>query len=422
MEKFNTQTSPESTATLRAKIVVDKMEAQGIDLASLSEEGAIKLLSDPENNKKFRFPGVTNEDVIAKLRLMGYIKPVEQPKEKPAPVETVVVSNRVQLKGISEVEDEDLREMLEQNHFFEELAGNIFKNDQDLETVYAQAMALEKGNSMETREYYLAFAGLVKGGVAEIESDLESLAVRLRSFKEKLAALPPQEAARVEKMKKVATIVERAIIHAVTTVAWYGEGISIESTSQFDDVKRGVDGVLQIRRESDDDTFLALGIDATFRGLLSEEYKIKFSGILESIYKGYKTRIKYFKNHQGELMEEFAAPKVVLYFDNKDVKSLVNLVKNSGDAEAIKEFKANPQRVATMNQILVQCQILGEFAKECNNSISAQYDEFIDAINRLGKKDPEIQAMIDASKENEVTHHMRHLVKEFKLLHYQQAA
>jgi hypothetical protein len=217
-------------------------------------------------------------------------------------------------------------------------------------------------------------------------------------------------------MKKVATIVERAIIYAVTTVGWYGEGISIEQTSQFDDVKRGVDGVLQIRREGDQDTFLALGIDATYRGLLSKEYRNKFSNLLESIWKNQKTRIKYFKNHQGQLMEEFAAPKIVLYFDNKDVKNLVNLVKNSGDAEAIKEFKNDPQKITVMNQILVQCEIMTEFAQEYNNSISDKYDEFIDAIHRLGKKDPEIQAMIDGSHENEVTHHMRYLVTEFKKL------
>jgi hypothetical protein len=75
-----------------------------------------------------------------------------------------MISNRRQLQGITEVDDEEIRQMLEENKFYEELAGNIFKNENDLDAVYEQAVALEKDHSMETPEYYKAFAGLVKGG------------------------------------------------------------------------------------------------------------------------------------------------------------------------------------------------------------------------------------------------------------------
>ncbi len=416
MEKYNEQFSitPE-TSSSREMVIIKNLKEKNADLDTLSEEAVRSLLSKNKKMEKFE---LDPNDVIAEMKDLGYFKEsvVEEVKKETGPVEPVVISNRVQLKRVSEFDNEKYDELLEQNHFFEELAGNIFKNEHDLQEVYDQTLALEKDHSMETPEYYMAFAGLVRGGAVEVKEDLEELAVKLKLFKDELDALPSEDAARAEKMKKVATIVERAIIYAVTTVGWYGEGISIEQASNFDDVKRGVDGVLQIRREGDKDTFLALGIDATYRGLLSKEYRNKFSKLLESIWKNQKTKIKYFKNHQGELMKEFDAPKIVLYFDNKDVKNLINLVKNSNDPEAIKKFKNNPQKITTMNQILVQCQILSEFAKEYKNNISDKYDEFIEAIHRLGKKDPEIQAMIDSSHENDVTHHMRYLVKEFKKL------
>ncbi len=415
MEKFTPQPKSIEIPTSREGIVIKKivqhLEESGIDIETLSKEGAYELAS----SKKFKFPGTTPEGVVSAIEGMGYLKPVPVPVEavKAVPVEPEIIGNYKKLQGIVAVEDEEILEVLEQNKFYEELSNNIFKNN-DLEAVHDLATSLEKNHPAETPEYYSQFASLVKRGQEEIDEDLQSLALRQESFRKKMESLPEAEAKKAEKMKKIATIVECAIAYAVTTVGWYGDNASIEQTSKFDDHKRSVDGVFQIREAEDQNAFLALGVDATFRGLLSKEYKDKFAALLKNIDSGYKTKIKYFKNHQGEMMKEFAVPKIVLYFDSADIKSLVSMVKNSGDAEAVKEFKKSPQRVAVMSQILVSCEVLGDFSDECGNNISEKYNEFVDAVHRLGEKDPEIQEIIDAAHETEVSKHMRYLIAEYK--------
>ncbi|MES2224698.1 MAG: hypothetical protein V4478_01790 [Patescibacteria group bacterium] len=415
MEKFTPQPKSIEIPTSREGIVIKKivqhLEENGIDIETLSRESAYELAS----SKKFKFPGTTPEGVVSAIEGMGYLKPAPVSVEavKAAPVKPELISNLRKLQGVVAIEDEEILEVLEQNKFYEELSSNIFKNN-DLEAVHDLATSLEKNHPAETPEYYSQFASLVKRGQEEIDEDLQSLALRQESFRKKMESLPEAEAKKAEKMKKIATIVECAIAYAVTTVGWYGDNASIEQTSKFDDHKRSVDGVFQIREAEDQNAFLALGVDATFRGLLSKEYKDKFAALLKNIDSGYKTKIKYFKNHQGEMMKEFAVPKIVLYFDSADIKSLVSMVKNSNDAEAVKEFKKSPQKVAVMSQILVSCEVLRDFSDECGNNISEKYNEFVDAVHRLGEKDPEIQEIIDSAHETEVSKHMRYLISEYK--------
>ena len=55
---------------------------------------------------------------------------------------------------------------------------------------------------------------------------------------------------------------------------------------------------------------MGLGIDVTYRGLLSESYTDKFHALLGSIKNGYKTKIKYFKNH----ITKYKISKFVNYY------------------------------------------------------------------------------------------------------------
>jgi hypothetical protein len=301
MPNFDLPPSPIEIPSSREGLIIKKLSQNGININTLSEDQARSELSD----KKYKFPGVTPESVVAEMKRMGLLRApvVKKEEEKNIASEPEMISNFKKLQGIIEVDDEDIKQMLIENKFSEELANNIFKNDKDLDDVYDQAIALEKNYPVEGKDYYEGFVDLVDGGLKEIENDLQSLADRQQLFKSKIDTLPVGETKKSEKMKKIATIVECGIAHAVTNLKWYGDNVSIEPVCQFDDIKRGVDGVLQISEQAEEEeiqnAFLALGVDATYRGLLSQEYKEKFAKLLNSIAKGFKTKIKYFKNHQG---------------------------------------------------------------------------------------------------------------------------
>ena len=202
----------------------------------------------------------------------------------------------------------------------------------------------------------------------------------------------------------------------MTEAEWYGKNLRVSPANKFNDIKRGVDKVLEVSRITTEDQYLGLGIDVTYNGLMSEKYRDKFERLLETIRLGQKTKLKYFKNQKGELMSEFVVPKIVLHFDGNDVKELAHFVKHL-DEPGVKETFANSQmKISVLNQVLVQCQLLADFAKECGNSIEGKYREIVSAISELGQKNPDIQSALESHAIDETTKRLTYVLSKFKEL------
>jgi len=147
---------------------------------------------------------------------------------------------------------------------------------------------------------------------------------------------------------------------------------------------------------------------------LSEQYKTKLFGLLKNIQENKKTRIKYFKNHKNEMMREFSAPKIILFFDMNDVKEMLHLIKNIDNPKVVEAFKNSPQKFAVMNQMIIQCEALAQFAEESKNDIFRKYTEIVSSIKELAWKNPDIKHILDARHEDDVSKHMKYLIEEFK--------
>jgi hypothetical protein len=357
-------------------------------------------------------PGINVSEVVSELKKAGALqKPLVGKKEKPV---EFIETKYITLEGTKSANlGEDQLKLLEANLLMEELEReNVFKNPDELQAVYDRAIEMQLGR-IESEEYYYEFsdAGLIKGGREEVAADLRSLAEVKKAFEAK-DTKTKEEKERLEEAKKIATITESALAHGVTKHLWYGENVSIEQVSEFDDVKRGVDSVLEIRKEDDESNFMALGIDVTFRGLHSEQFKQKFFRLLSSIRDGHKTKIKYFKNHKQEPMKEFPVPKMVLYFSVGDVKDMVDILKDKD-----LDQKEGQQKINVLNQIVRSCSILADFAEESQNNIFRRYVAVINSLKEQGWENPHIQEILDnADEESEVTKHLEELVEEFKLL------
>lgn len=416
-EGGNEQLVSASKEAIVVKNLKKFIESGGLDIESLGDEEAVRKIL--EEKKRLLLPGVTIDGVIAELKNTGVIKPIQVTPVAPVKKVEYIPTEFQKLDGPKMVEDEELRRTLEENNFFLELEKDVFKNEKDLDALFDQALSLGKEHSgeMEPEAYYYEFAeaGLIKGGAEEVKKDLESLGERKNQFKQKNESASGGKATSLEKNKKIATIVERAVAYGVTELGWYGDNVSIEPTSQFDDVKRGVDEVLEIRKESDESSFMGLGIDVTYRGLLGEKYKEKLFTLLQSIEDGHKTKIKYFKNHAGDKMREFSVPKIILFFNVEDVKEMARMVKHAGDAGTQEEFKNSPQKIAVMNQIMIQCELLANFAEESRNGIFKKYTEIVSSIKELAWNNPDIKAMLEARHEDEATVHMKYLIEQFRM-------
>lgn len=405
------KTKEEIVAQKFKNIWEQKVEFETLDRTEATVRGLL------EKKMKTFIPGTDIEGVVAELKKSGFIVPEQKKKLEPESEIFLETKYKKIEGGLKVVEDENLKKQIEENKFFESLKEGVFKNEAELEQTYEKSLTLGKNKfeQEETDEYYNQFVKLVKGGEVEIQEDLKSLRELKELFEKNTLQLDKGKAHKIEQAKKVATIVERAIVHSVSNpdIQWYGEDVSIESVSQFDDVKRGVDDVFQVRKE-EVDSFLGLGIDVTYRGLLSEQYRQKLFTLLKSIKDGYTTKIKYFKNHQGECMREFSVPKIILFFDTNDVKELVHMVKNVDNPEIIKTYKHSSMKFKMLNQILIQCELFAEFAEQCQNPIFRKYQEIVATIKQLSWKNPEIKKILDARHEDEVSKHMRYLINEFK--------
>ncbi len=406
--------SADSAEAMFAQKFKQDVEANKIDISSLHNDEAVKdALARFKRHPKFS--NVSLDGIVAELKKIGVIKPLVPEKKikvKKEPEHIGIKLAEIKLTAVQI--DEKMKENLFRLVKETEQAG-VFKNDSEFEVIYAKALGLEKKKTSESGEYYYEFAraGLIKGGEEETKEDIRLLEERKLDFKNK----EPVDATEKEaflKAKKIATITERALAYGVSELGWYGEKISIEPASEFDDVKRGVDEVLEIQKADEDSSFMALGIDVTYRGLYSENFKEKLFTLLESIQDGYKTKVKYFKDHQGKMMREFSVPKIILYFDINDVKKIVYMIKNMDDPKIKEEFRNNPKKFDIMNQIIHQCDMLAAFAEDAKNDIFRKYIEIRSSITELSWSNPEIAEMLSRDGNDAVSQHIAKLIQEFK--------
>ena len=408
-------------ANSKEALVFNKLQTKLI-----AENKPLKMLEEDARTllNRIKIPGVNMDIVIAAMKKAGHILP-------PPPVVTNIVVPKLSgfkenkdevivAQAKSRLEDEQKRKELRQQKLLEEensvneLEKDIFKSSRDLDLVYVQSLAMNNLSSREKPEYYHQFDNIVVGGRAQVEKDIKDLLDREVDFKQKQLNLDPKYAATVEKNAKVATIVEQGLAYAVSDLGWYGENVKISPASRFDDVKRGVDDVLEISRKNETDRYLGLGIDVTYNGLLSEKYRDKFERLLESIRLGQKTKIKYFKNAKGQPMREFAIPKIVLHFDGVDVKEIAHFVKHATDTAVKEKFVNSDMKISVLNQIMAQCEILADFANSCGNSIAVEYKGIVDSINEFAAKNKEIKKILENKDNDETVKRLQYFVSKFK--------
>lgn len=339
--------------------------------------------------------------VIKILRENGIILPVPAvPKEKKKTKEPEVIKIETPKIGTNLIQDETLQ-------------GNVLAARKTTEREIEKKEIIIEGDvsslynkTPEPEEYYYEFSKYYSR--QEIEKDMSDLEEREAEFK-------TRENPENVKSQEIATMTEVALEHAVSRLKWYGDNVKIQPTSKFDDVKRRVDGVLEILDKDKGSNFMGLGIDVTYRGLSSEQFKKKFFTLLQGVQENRKTKVKYFKRHDGKMMKEFAVPKVILSLDFGDVKNMAYYLKNIKNPNITKEFKNSSLKFEIMNQIIKQCDILNKYAKKCENNISEEYAGVRNSIDKLAENNIEIKTMLGVIHDDPVSKHLADLVKEFEL-------
>ena len=364
------------------------------------------FLTENRSTKQF-IEGASLDEIIDELRKSGLITEsiIEKTIEEPKHIET----EYQKLNGLTESE------------------SNLGEKDlgRNIETSKSNSFSKEKvkdlGNLYEDREtseweYYYEFvvAGLIS------EEDAKKDYQKIQEVKSRFNQgenLDEKDKERLEFAKQIAVITEKGIESLVGKIKIFGENIKMKMSSEFTDILRGVDSVIEITKDDGDMDFIGIATDVTFRRIEDIAFKDKFFSVLKQIKKNWKTKVKYEKNSKGELMKEFVVPKILLHFNMDDVRLCVDVLDKStykNDDELREEFKDVEQKTQFLQQIIFQCKLLSKYAEENKNSIFRQYDTVLNSITELSWKNPEIKEALAGNVDEKMKNILNELIVDFE--------
>jgi hypothetical protein len=390
------------------------IEPQELDFVLYNNEETINKLEEilmADLKFKRKCPGILEE-----IKKSGILQ--EPPKEEK--IKEVIIPEHIPVRteestlSISEAEKTNLaKETITANVNFSELReANIAGNRKRVEAVYEDFASHET----ESLEYYLQFAEITKGGVEKVNSDFNSLVKRKEFLESQNDDLNEKDKNRIEHAKKMATITEKGIDYSISNLDWYGSKVNMKQTSEFSDVKRSVDNLLEITKEDEEKDFVGIATDVTFRRIEEKEFDGKFFKLLENIKDGYKTKVKYEKDSEGNLMREFAVPKVLLHFEYSDIGMFMDILEKSKtetNENLKKDYGQSPQKIKYLQQIIHQCKILSDFARRHENNIFRRYNAIINSITELSWENEDIKLALETSSENKVSQKLTELIATF---------
>lgn len=208
-----------------------------------------------------------------------------------------------------------------------------------------------------------------------------------------------REIERIKKLPEFRDQHERALIVAGIFYKegeqsnWLGDETNVILTSEFDDIKRGSDFVLEIPQE--DESFERLAVDLT----ISEDegvFESKFNSVREGLRLGRLTNLKYYYSEISGVKGELRSiPRVVLQI-KKD--QLEELCKNIFDKEINKA--AHPIQFELLEEAVQQLQEQMLFMDELNkNRLQSGKPQDTATIQKLDKILGIMEEILETKKE-----------------------
>lgn len=193
-------------------------------------------------------------------------------------------------------------------------------------------------------------------------------------------------------INKLATIFEAIIYEHTELSNWFGPDAFTIKSSRYDDIKNGVDSIVEFRESDYAASYLALAIDVTF----SADVEKKFERIKKEIEEGELSKIKYFVSEHMNVRGELAKiPRVVIGAESKTVKNLAEL----WIEEKNKDLGIHPIQFQVLEEAITQLETFKHYAEKVNrpeiagvyhktlNLVKKIYEEKLTEIHDAGERD-----------------------------------
>ncbi len=231
------------------------------------------------------------------------------------------------------------------------------------------------------------------------------------AFAAALAELPPEKRERKIEAQEMARIFEGIMINQKS---WFGMNADIFPTSRFDDIKHGVDAIIQ-HKIGDAYSHNGVAIDVTFAG--PKPVFKKLEKRIDQVRKGHLSTVKYFHSPEAGIRGQLSEiPAVVVGASGDTMQELVNLFASHEDGK----LSSHPVQFQILDQIKTQCDFFIELAEKENvpnkEKIIAAYQKLgrqVDSVlkqKNLVYKDPAVKNIRDSFHE-----HFLEILAELKL-------
>lgn len=182
-----------------------------------------------------------------------------------------------------------------------------------------------------------------------------------------------QETPESREMKMWAEVMEAIILEQGEQGEWFGDKASTIKTSRYDDIKNGVDAIVEFEEGINRASHAGLAIDATY----SDEVGKKVKSIKNKIDSGKLGVVKYFESEQMPLRGELSEiPITIVTANAKTVRELAELWANN-DKKSLANHWVQFQ---ILEELIEECKIFSTYANKVGQLLVAQRYDHIKEI------------------------------------------
>ncbi|MCL5004425.1 MAG: hypothetical protein M1170_00560 [Patescibacteria group bacterium] len=190
-------------------------------------------------------------------------------------------------------------------------------------------------------------------GLKNVEEDIKYVKKMEDKFNQ-------EESPEKKELRKIASVLEAVVYDQVETNDWLGADATSIKSSRYDDIKNGVDNIVEFYKEEDfSSSHMALAIDETFSSDINE----KFERIKKEIKQGELAQIKYFVSDRLNIRGELSKiPRVVIGADAKTIKEVGELWLEKNN----KDLAKHPVQFLIIEEMLLQLEAFKNYAQKVN--------------------------------------------------------
>ncbi len=162
-------------------------------------------------------------------------------------------------------------------------------------------------------------------------------------------------------MRDFSTIYEAAVMDLLDKNKFLGEKNEVIPTSKYDDIFNGIDGVLIIHQDNQENEYLGLNFDVTFSST-DKNIEKKIESIKQCIREGVLPTLKYFQDPKTKEHKKISLPKIIIGSQQSSADGLVRLWSKTDESNSEK-LKNHPVQSKIIVEALSQLGYFYDFAK-----------------------------------------------------------